>query len=231
MKKLFLFSVLAVSLTYSCKKVDSNDLKETVPYYQSYSVYFDKDANSTEASATFRVRDANATRVELSNGASVTANGTAGTTHFLSPTDYKWTFTGIKDVSFVLNKNGGAVLTNTAQLADINPINFGTSFPASANKSAGFSFTWGSIPIANGETLTVTISTPDSASAKTKIYNATNSNQTVTFTPADMQHMATGTMTVEMIRYKSKELDAPDGTSTGSIALRYRLSKQIPLNP
>jgi len=229
-KKILVLCLLA-SLTYGCKKVDSNDLKDTVPYYQSYGVYYDKDENKTEASATFRVRDANGTRVELSNGANVMANGIAATTHFLSPTDYKWAFIGMQDVAFVLNKNSGTAINNKALRTDISNIDFAANFPASASKAAGFSFGWTGTPLENGESMMITISTPDSASTRTKAMNATNSSQTINFSSTEMQNMVTGTMTVEMVRYKSKALDNNDGTSTGSIALRYRLSKKMPLNP
>lgn len=227
---LLLISGLSI-LTIGCKKVDSNDLKDTVPYYQSYGVYFDKDAGTTEASAVFRVRDANGTKVEMSNGATVTANGIAGTTHFLTPTTYNWTFTGLQDVNFLLNKNSGTVISNKGLRTEISNIDFDNSFPASASKAAGFTFAWTGDPLASGENMMIIASTPDSGSSVSRALNATNSSNTVSFSAADMQHMKAGTMTVEMIRYKSKALDNNDGTSAGSIALRYRLSKKVQLNP
>ncbi|MBL7683381.1 MAG: hypothetical protein JNK00_08460 [Flavipsychrobacter sp.] len=218
-------------LTLGCKKVDSNDLKDTVPYYQSYGVYFDKDAGTIEASAVFRVRDVNGTKVELSNGAGVTANGVAASTNFILPSDYFWNMIGLKDVEFVLTKNSGNVLTNRAKLSDISNISFANTFPASASKS-GFSFGWVGDPLTGNETMVVTISTIDSAGTASKALDASNSATTVSFSATDMQYMKAGNnLTVEMTRYKSIPLQMADGTATGSIALRYRTTKTIPLNP
>jgi hypothetical protein len=57
-------TALAVTalLTTGCKKVDSNDLKDTVPYYQEYTVTYDKAANQTKATALIRVREAGGAR-------------------------------------------------------------------------------------------------------------------------------------------------------------------------
>lgn len=227
---ILLISSLSI-LTLGCKKVDSNDLKDTVPYYQSYGVYFDKDAGTTEASAVFRVRDVNGTKVELSNGAGVTANGVAASTNFILPSDYFWNMIGLKDVEFVLTKNSGNVLTNRAKLSDISNISFANTFPASASKS-GFSFGWVGDPLTGNETMVVTISTIDSAGTASKALDASNSATTVSFSATDMQYMKAGNnLTVEMTRYKSIPLQMADGTATGSIALRYRTTKTIPLNP
>ena len=47
----------------ACKKTNSDDLKETVPFYQVYTVNYDKDNNKTEASAIFLVRDESCSKV------------------------------------------------------------------------------------------------------------------------------------------------------------------------
>lgn len=231
MKHLSLLLSGLVLLMGSCKKVSSDDLKDTVPYYQSYGVYYDKEAGKTDASVIYRVRDANGTKVQLQNGAGVTANGVAASTNFILPSDYFWNMIGLKDVEFTLTKNSGNVLTNKAKLSDISNISFASTFPSSASKS-GFSFGWVGDPLTGNETMVVTISTVDSAGTASKALDASNSATTVSFSATDMQYMKAGNnLTVEMTRYKSIPLQMSDGTATGSIALRYRTTKTIPLNP
>ncbi len=218
-------------LVGSCKKVSSDDLKDTVPYYQSYGVYYDKEAGKTDASVVYRVRDANGTIVQLDNGANVTANGITASTNFILPSDYFWNMMGLKDVDFVLTKNSGSVITNKVKLSDISNISFASTFPASTSKS-GFSFGWVGDPLTGNESMVITISTSDSAGTATRSINATNSATTVSFSATDMQYMKAGNnLTVEMTRYKSIPLQMSDGTATGSIALRYRTTKTILLNP
>lgn len=215
----------------SCKKVSSDDLKDTVPYYQSYGVYYDKEEGKTDASVIYRVRDANGTKVQLGNGANVTANGIAASTNFILPSDYFWNMIGLKDVDFILTKNSGTVITNKVKLSDISNVAFASTFPAAASKS-GFSFGWVGDPLTGNESMVITISTSDSAGTASRSINATNSATTISFSATDMQYMKAGNnLTVEMTRYKSMPLQMSDGTATGSIALRYRTTKTIPLNP
>jgi len=221
----------AALLICSCKKVSSDDLKDTVPYYQSYGVYYDKEAGKTDASVVYRVRDANGTKVQLDNGANVTANGIAASTNFLTPSDYYWNIIGLQGVDFVLTKNSGTVITNKVKLSDISNIAFSSTFPTTASKS-GFSFGWVGDPLTSNESMVITISTSDSAGTASRSINAANSATTVSFSATDMQYMKAGSnLTVEMTRYKSIPLQMNDGTATGSLALRYRTTKTIPLNP
>lgn len=231
MKYLSVLLFGAALLIGSCKKVSSDDLKDTVPYYQSYGVYYDKEAGKTDASVVYRVREANGTKVQLDNGANVTANGIAASANFLTPSDYYWNMIGLKDVDFVLTKNSGTVITNKVKLSDISNIAFASTFPAAASKS-GFSFGWVGDPLTGNESMVITISTSDSAGTASRSINATNSATTVSFSATDMQYMKAGNnLTVEMTRYKSIPLQMNDGAATGSIALRYRTTKTIPLNP
>lgn len=231
MKYLSVLLFGAALLIGSCKKVSSDDLKDTVPYYQSYGVYYDKEAGKTDASVIFRVRDVNGTKVQLDNGAGVTANGVVASTNFILPSDYFWNMIGLKGVDFILTKNSGTVITNKVKLSDISNVAFASTFPAAASKS-GFSFGWVGDPLTGNESMVITISTSDSAGTASRSINATNSATTISFSATDMQYMKAGNnLTVEMTRYKSIPLQMNDGTATGSIALRYRTTKTIPLNP
>lgn len=230
MKYLLPFVVLPVLLTNGCKKVDSSDLKDDVPYYQSYSVSYDK-TYGTSAMASFKLRDANGVRVDLANGAGVAANSIGPTTDFLDKTLYRWNFTGTPDVNFILTKNSGTKINNGVSLTDIGNTDFATGFPTTASKSSGLTFNWTGSPVATDETLNITISRPDSGSSAMKTFTATNSSYTVNFTTADMVNVKPGQLTVELSRSRELPLDNKDGTSSGAISVRMMTRKMMTLNP
>lgn len=214
----------------SCKKVASDDLKDTVPYHQEYTVDYDKTSNKTSASAVFRVRDQNGSKVELNNGASVTANTKSPSSLQVLPGVYTWTFDGLVDVSFELNKNSGQKLANTVAKTDIGDIAFPSGFPTAVTKSAGFTFNWAGDGLANGETLTVKLSgTPASASIDPTVEKTVTTGQ-VTISSTDLEKFAPGTLTVTMERRKSSLLDTKDDTANGGIELTKKIKKDLVLN-
>jgi hypothetical protein len=214
----------------SCKKVASDDLKDTVPYHQEYTVDYDKTSNKTSASAVFRVRDQNGSKVELNNGASVTANAKSPSALQVLPGVYTWTFDGLVDVSFELNKNSGQKLANTVAKTDIGDISFPSGFPTAVTKSSGFTFNWAGDGLANGETLTLKLSgTPASASIDPTVEKTVTTGQ-VTISSTDLEKFAPGTLTVTMERKKSTLLDAKDNTANGGIELTKKIKKDLVLN-
>jgi hypothetical protein len=229
MKSLLPLLSATLLLTYSCKKVDSSDLKDDVPYHQSYTVSYDK-TYGTSAMASYRLRDINGVRVDLANGAGVSANGIAPTTDFLDKTLYRWNFTGTPDVNFVLTKNSGSKINNDVNFAETGNTDF-DGIPVAASKAAGFSFTWKGAAITGAETLGISIATPDSGSNAYKSMSSSTASNTVTFTSSDLVNVKPGTLTVELIRTKITGLDNADGTSSGSIEVRFTTRKTLTLNP
>lgn len=231
MKCLLPFLLILVLLTYGCKKVDSSDLKDDVPYYQSYEVGFDKTLGSPSAMASYKIREANGARVSLENGAGVSANGTSPTTDFLDKTLYRWNFSGTPDVNFILTKNSGAKINNTIAFSDISNTDFAAGFPTAASKASGFSFNWTGDAVGATETLNITISTPDSGSIAMKTLTQSNSSNTVTFSSAEMVNVKPGQLTVELSRRRDMALDNADGTASGTMAVRLAVRKTLTLNP
>ncbi|WP_276133920.1 hypothetical protein [Polluticoccus soli] len=214
----------------ACKKVASDDLKDTVPYHQQYIVDYNKNTNKTSASAQFRVRDASGSKVDLNNGAGVTANSKSPSALQLVPGVYSWTFDGLVDVNFELTKNSGKKLVNSVAKRDIGEIAFPSSFPTAVSKSSGFTFNWAGDGLASGETLTVKITgTPSSASIDPNIEKTVTSGQ-VTISPSDLEKFAPGTITVSMERRKNLVLDVNDDTSNGDIEMTIKTEKETTLN-
>lgn len=214
----------------ACKKVASDDLKDTVPYHQEYIVEYNKNTDKTSASAQFRVRDNSGSKVELNNGASVTANSKSPSALQLVPGVYSWTFDGLVDVSFELTKNSGKKLINTAAKTDIGEIAFPSSFPTAVSKSSGFTFNWAGDGLQSGETLTVKITgTPSSSSIDPNVEKTITGGQ-VTISSSDLEKFAPGTIKVSMERRKNLSLDAKDDTANGDIEMTIKTEKEVALN-
>jgi hypothetical protein len=215
---------------YGCKKVDSNDLKDEVPYHQSYNVSYDKKDNSLKTTAEFRIRESSGAKIELTNGASIKINGNAPGTSILDKTQYTWQSQGMTDVSFVLTKNSGQTFTNTVSKAELADIDFPSTMPSTISKASGISFTLDASPIKTGQNITLTISgrhvSDTTNTSKTKILTTTTAELTVD----DLKNIKTGTVTIELTRNKSYPLDAADGTAGGSKTVKIYNSKELTLS-
>jgi hypothetical protein len=218
MKKLIMLLLPVLSM-YSCRKVDSNDLKDDVPYYQSYSVIYDKAANNVNVSGFCRVRDASGTKVQFSSGAGLTANGATPAVDIFDKAIYRWNFNSIQDVNFVLSKNSGAKINNTVTLSDISNSDFGTGFPTTVSKASGFSFNFTGDALTGSESLTINIAAD--SGIKEKILTQLNSGNTVNISSSDLQGLKTGNLNITMTRENNLPLDNKDGTAGGTILIRY----------
>lgn len=213
-------------LTSGCSKdVNSDDLKDDVPYYQYYEVGYDKTGNSTIAAASFRVREKNGTKVELTNGASIRANNMTPGTSSIDKTRYTWTMTGTPDVTFVLAKNSGATVTNAILRNDIGDISFSAGFPATVNKATGFSFNWTGDALSSTEALTVSVMNYGNAEVVTK----TVTENPVVITAEELKDCPAGEITVSLHRAKNIPVKTEDGNAGGAIQLRLSISKKATL--
>ncbi len=221
-----LIFVLPVLLVTSCSKnVDSGDLKDDVPYYQYYEVGYDKTGNSTIAAAMFYVREKNGTKVELTGGASIRANGLTPGTSSIDKTRYTWSMNGIPDVNFMLTKNSGAAIANKVLRNDIGDIFFPAGFPETVDKVTGFSFNWSGDAVSTTESLTVSVMNYGSVEVVTK--NVTESP--VIITAEELKDCPPGEITVSLHRSKSIPVKAEDAGAGGVIQLRLSISKKAML--
>lgn len=223
-------STTCLSLLSACTKVDSGDLKDDVPYYQAYSVSYNKTENATFASASFRVRESNGARVKLSNGARVTANGKTGaSTNPFDVSIYTWQFDDLKDVSFTITKPT-ASLNNTVQRADIGDISFSGALPATISKVAGYTISWTGDERRTGEHIYVSVSGPSAADTTgTATSDKEITGTSVRLTSADLQDIAPGNVTITLRRERSMLLDSPDGSSGGEKSVSISVSADVQL--
>lgn len=211
-----------------CTKVDSTDLKDDVPYHQSYTIIYSKTDNTTYVSAYFRVREAGGARVKLADGSSISVNGIKGSTsNPFDPTLYSWQFTGIRDVTTTLNKNG-RILTNQVFTSDIGHVAFPVTLATELSKSADYSFNWVGERLVAGEHLYLGVS--GRSIADTTLNASTEREVTgsaANITTADLQNIVPGTLTVTLRRDKGLALDANDGTASGGVSVTESVSKEL----
>lgn len=232
MKQTLNIAVALTLLTCGCTRVKSDDLKDTVPYHQWYEVKYNKVVDSTTATALFRINNSTGSRIELTGGATVSANGTKGSTTVIIPAVYSWSVKGQPDFKFLLTKASGNTFTNTAVRAMAMDADFPVSFPTTISKSTETKFNWVGTTLAFEEILYVTVSgmkasDPTVSESKTNTF----SGQTITISAADLADIKTGPITVKMERLLNRELDAADGTAGGKKVISVTTYKNITLVP
>lgn len=226
-------TTLAVAslLATGCKKVDSNDLKETVPYYQEYTVTYDKAANQTKATALIRVREAGGARVDLTNGAYIRANGVDENNKQLTSNTYNWKFSGTSDVAFELKKNSGDVFQNTVSLSDVGTIDFPASLPVSVSKAAGFTFNWSGTALGSGEKLTASVRGTNATNVAIPLTVPVKvEGGQIIVTAEHLSVLAAGDLDIILEREKDMSLDKTDGTAGGGLQATVVTEKTITLS-
>ncbi len=215
-------------LAAGCKKVDSNDLKDTVPFYQEYAVTYDKTASTTTATALLRVRSKDGSRVELTNGAYIRANGIDENDAQPTNNTYDWFFTGTKDVRFDLGKNSGTVIANIISLTDVGAIDFPSNMRTGFSKNEGYSFNWIGTELSADEELTVTLTGTSMQSPLVPWTNKVNldGNQII-IDSTSVNNIAPGSVTLKMTRTRTTALDAADAEAGGSIKITSATSKVL----
>ncbi len=233
MKKIAQYSILFMVLFGAgCTKVNSSDLNSNVPYFQSYDVAYDMATNMTTASAYFKVRDDNGSLIELSGVDGIKINGVTPGKLYLGSLFhlYAWETPGHVDVNFALTKNARTIM-NTVHTKDINNINFPSGFPASFTKLTGISFSWVGIDLTVGEYVTVEVvgsgmldTTHHESSEKTF------ADHNIVFTPAELQNISQGAITIKMSRSRALILDETDSTAGGHKMVTCKDQRSVVLN-
>jgi hypothetical protein len=224
MKKVFTslaFTLLAATLLFSsCDKVNSDDLEEDVPYYQTYEVNFDGSNHETLAYGYFRARGSGGAAIELGDESSLQVNGNATVkNNFLSlvvPT-YSWQSTTLTDVTFTLNKKGGKVITNSVPLNTIDPVGF-PAMPTNFSRAAGINFNY----TGNDGAIEVTIKGKDLSGQDVNI-TRTFTTSAVSFSSSELSGINNGAIEISMTRAKEMNLTNSDESIGGLIKIRYNV--------
>jgi hypothetical protein len=215
--KICLAALSAMFLATSCNKVDSNDLKDEVPYYQQYSVTYDNDDNKTSASAEFRVRTSSGAKVELSGASNVTANGVKGSGSLTDKSKYTWNISGMPDVAFALSKGGTITINNTVSANSVGTVQI-TNLPDTLSKAKGFGFDWTGPALESGETMTANITSSSLVGGVTLFKKGVTSNH-VEFSSTELQTVTTGDINIKLTRTRDLALQNSDNTAGGTISV------------
>lgn len=148
--------LLGVLVTLSCERIDSNNLKLEVPFYQDYKVTYNKEKNTLVAEATFRANDASGVRLELNSPAKITCNGKTSNSFLkIGHYFYSWDFEGKKDVNFVLINNKGKSFNNQILFSNLNDITIPDDLIITLDGNTNF--TWIGTPLQKNESISAKI--------------------------------------------------------------------------
>ncbi len=212
---LFAFVIGLGLLATGCKK-DSTATADT-PYYQDYSVTFNKTDATRSATAAFRFNDSTGSKVVLNDRSYIKVDGRTMTP---GSDAYTWTDTGFSDVHFALLKNEDKAFFNTASYTDIKDFAFPASFPANFYRQyGGVTFNWdGDISSDSSGVITVTVSGRDSTDGtKTATVNSVLNINKVNIPAAELTGIKDGNITITLTRTKALPLDAFDSKAGGRI--------------
>jgi len=214
MKHFYLASILCAFVFFtSCKKDSSEVDQEQI--FQSYTMTYDEDANETTVYARFFEEKLNGKALELSNGSTVSMNGTVMKK---SGTSYYTTVSGnLALASIIFTDTEGKKYTNT--ISKVSYI---------ANEATNYqdnSFTdywyWNGSQIAAGETVKLVFTNVDDTSISASFEENVVGRSYVTMPYSSLSTLPAGDAKVEISR--TKTINTGDFSSVGGkIVVSYK---------
>ncbi|QLE00288.1 hypothetical protein HX109_01415 [Galbibacter sp. BG1] len=179
MKKLILLCAVALSFFTSCETENSEDVTQN-RIFTSYEILYLQDEDKTVAKATFTFGNASGTRLELSEGASVTFNDKKIPFNSLLG-NYELEMSGlVESGTFTYTDIEGNTFTNEFA---IKPIAFVENVPTTIERSKSYDIDWIGDPVGSGESSVVVTVVPNNL-GQTKIFIEADENaETVVLNP------------------------------------------------
>lgn len=219
------FIVLGLSFA-SCQKINSNDLNEDTPVYQSYRLVYDNYHHETTATAEFKVRNSSGVHIKLVEDSNVKFNGERHHNYLPIFHEYSWTVNGFADVDFIYNKNWHRDFINSIYAEDISF----TTIPHDLEIIDLFDSNriyWDGAPLRSNEKITISI---EQSQHTVNISTSRRNASYVYVDEDDLRHMYEGTATIHIEREKRYDLDEEDGYAGGKKVIIMRDRKRIYLN-
>ncbi len=208
---LSLFAVCALSLAAAgngCTAEDSASVEQS-RVYTGYWLFYDENANVTNARAQFRFGHALGTTLELKAPATVSFNGTP--LPFNSVLQWhEAQFTGQPDGgAYVYVDTAGARHSNTAVIT--NHVDFPANFPTALDRKKGFTLTWVGPALQKGEDLELVVFNSTAPTDFIRLDQFDTGATSITV-PADQLARVGGTSVGVSLRRHAfvDSLDAPD---------------------
>ncbi|MDQ1771500.1 hypothetical protein GQR60_09690 [Labilibaculum sp. A4] len=219
----YLFTILLGFGFISCEKINSNDLADDTPVYQSYKLVYDNYMNETTATAEFKVRNSSGVHIKLVEDSNVKFNGERHHDYWPLFHEYIWKTRGFSDVDFIYNKNWDRDFVNSIYTDDIAY----TTIPNDLEEIDLFSsgrLYWNGSPLSYDESITISIEQSGTTISKTA---GRRNSEYIYLDSDDMRNLYPGPATIHLEREKRYRLDEEDGYAGGKKIIIMKDKKQI----
>ena len=216
--------VFGISL-FGCEKINSNDLADDTPVYQSYRLEYDHYYDETTATAEFKVRNSSGVHIKLTGDSYVEFNGEDYHDYWPVFHEYSWRSNGFTGVDFYYNKNWRQDFYNTIYADDISF----TTIPYDLDEidlyGSGRIY-WDGAPLENYESITLSIE----QSGARLVVSTDRRGATYLYLDADdLSDLYPGTATIYLEREKRYNLDEEDAYAGGKKVIIMKDRKRIHL--
>ncbi len=214
---IILASIFMTFFLFGCETENSEDVNQD-RIFVAYELFYDQPEDVTYAKVVFTLGNLTGTRLELSEGASITFDGT--TIPFENVRGvYELKLSGlVNNGSFVYNDLDGEKFTNSITLRSVD---FPSDVPTTINRSQSYEITWTGEPVGEGSSSVVATVVPNNL-AQTKIFTQANSGATsVVLTPNILSDIEPQGGTLVLERFDIGDANQTTGAG-GIITGRYR---------
>lgn len=219
----YLFAILLGFSFVSCEKINSNDLADDTPVYQSYKLVYDNYKDETTATAEFKVRSSSGVHIKLVEDSNVRFNGERHHDYLPLFHEYTWKTRGFADVDFMYNKTWDWDFLNSIYANDISFTSIPNNLEEIDLYSSGRLY-WNGSPLENNESITISIK-----QSGTSVSKSTNRRgaEYIYLDSNDMRNLYPGSATIHLEREKRYQLDEEDGYAGGKKIIILKDRKQI----
>ncbi|MEL7002277.1 MAG: hypothetical protein AAFN93_06025 [Bacteroidota bacterium] len=213
---LSLFFVVILFVGTSCESEDSENVNQD-RIYALYELFYDVNRDVTFARTTFFFGNATGTKLELSDGATITFNGQS-LSFDRTLAYYELRLSGlVTSGTFVYNDLDNNSFTNSVA---ITTTDFATDQSTVVDKSASYEIVWDGPVLSEGESVTVSIVPNAIAETELFIQNNTGANSII-LTPNRLDDIQSTVGALVMDRFTSSE-PAQATSAGGEVLGHYR---------
>ena len=214
---------ILLSLNSCSRETGPNPTTQSTVYYQHYVVIYDKDTNTTRATAQFRTDTATGYIHTLTENESLNINKeqapyNAGTRK------YFYNNNKLVNVEYVFTKNAGRQFQNIVRTTDTNSLSFPTVFPQSINQNSGMTINWDGRTLDTNERLFIVVNDM----VHEPVYKELTGGVWM-YGSGDLNNLTPGDVKISLELLKTLPLQSADTNSSGRMEVILRTSRNITL--
>ncbi len=208
----------------SCRReTGPNPTTQSTVYYQHYTVTYDKDTNTTRATAQFRTDTATGYIHTLTENESLNINKKlAG--YNAATREYTFSSNKLVNVEYVFTKNAGRQFLNTIRTTDTNSLSFPTIFPSNINQNSGMTINWDGRTLDTNERLFIVVNDM----VHPPVYKELIAG-VWQYGSGDLTNLTPGDIKVSLELLRTLPLHQADTNSSGRMEIILRTSRMITL--